>query len=137
MELRMRQLEEEREDLISELQELEEEQGDLQRRGQDQGWTKQTTAGQKLREKEELETLQQTTQQERREQDPSSCENELAELRHGPLLVRPAPREQTIEVESIEECEEALEIDPSEQVVVARKAKRRVNFFKRFFTARK
>ncbi|XP_032891413.1 uncharacterized protein LOC116982236 isoform X2 [Amblyraja radiata] len=90
-----------------------------------------------VQEKEELETLQQTTQQERREQDPSSCENELAELRHGPLLVRPAPREQTIEVESIEECEEALEIDPSEQVVVARKAKRRVNFFKRFFTARK
>ncbi|XP_032872867.1 interaptin-like, partial [Amblyraja radiata] len=49
MELRMRQLEEEREDLISELQELEEELGELQRRGQDQGWTKQTTAGQKLR----------------------------------------------------------------------------------------
>ncbi|XP_032891465.1 putative mediator of RNA polymerase II transcription subunit 26 [Amblyraja radiata] len=137
MELRMRQLEEEREDLISELQELEEELGELQRRGQDQGWTKQTTAGQKRMEKEELETLQQTTQQERREQDPSSCKNELAELRHGPLLVRPAPREQTIEVESIEECEEALEIDPSEQVVVARKAKSRVNFFKRFFTARK
>ncbi|XP_032872810.1 interaptin-like [Amblyraja radiata] len=137
MELRMRQLEEEREDLISELQELEEELGELQRRGQDQGWTKQTTAGQKLMEKEELETLQQTTQQERREQDPSSCKNELAELRHGPLLVRPAPREQTIEVESIEECEEALEIDPSEQVVVARKVKSRVNFFKRLFTTRK
>ncbi|XP_032870219.1 testis-specific gene 10 protein-like [Amblyraja radiata] len=87
-----------------------------------------------VQEKEELETLQKSTQQERTEQDPS-CKNELAELRHGPLLVSPAPREQTIENETYEECEEALEIDPSEQVVVARKGKRRVNFFKRLFTA--
>ncbi|XP_055505191.1 LOW QUALITY PROTEIN: golgin subfamily B member 1-like [Leucoraja erinacea] len=50
MELRMTQLEEEREALVSELQELEEELGDLQRRGQDQGWTKQTSDGQKLRD---------------------------------------------------------------------------------------
>ncbi|XP_032876324.1 golgin subfamily B member 1-like [Amblyraja radiata] len=48
MELKMNQVEEKREDLISELPELEEEVGDLQRQGQGQGWTKQTTAGQKF-----------------------------------------------------------------------------------------
>ncbi|XP_032876307.1 golgin subfamily B member 1-like [Amblyraja radiata] len=48
MELKMNQVEENREDLISELPELEEEVGDLQRQGQGQGWTKQTTAGQKF-----------------------------------------------------------------------------------------
>ncbi|XP_055486268.1 golgin subfamily A member 6-like protein 2 [Leucoraja erinacea] len=85
MELKMNQVEEKKEDLISELQELEEEVGDLQIQGQGQGWTTQATAGQKLMEKEELESMQQSTQQERREQDPS-CKNELAELRH----VRPA-----------------------------------------------
>ncbi|XP_032872943.1 myosin heavy chain, clone 203-like [Amblyraja radiata] len=48
MELKMNQVEEKKEDLISELQELEEEVGDLQIQGQGQGWTKQTTAGQTL-----------------------------------------------------------------------------------------
>lgn len=82
MHLRVNQVEEKREVLTSELPELEEEVRDLQRPGQVQGWTKQTTAGQKLMEKEELETLQQSTQHELREQDPS-CKNELAELRFG------------------------------------------------------
>ncbi|XP_055509982.1 tropomyosin-like isoform X2 [Leucoraja erinacea] len=122
MYLRVNQVEEKRE----ELPELEEEVRDLQRPGQVQGWTKQTTAGQNLMENEELEA----TQQERTEQDPSSSKRELPEL-------RPAPRKYSISLESIEECEEDLEIDPSEEVVVVRKAKRRVNFFKRLFTARK
>ncbi|XP_055507891.1 uncharacterized protein LOC129707127 [Leucoraja erinacea] len=116
MDLRMNQVEEKREDpdLISELPELEEEVGDLQRQGQVQGWTKQTTAGQNLLENEELETFQQATQQERTEQDPSSSKRELADL-------RPAQRKYTISLESIEEREEDLEIDPSEEVVVTRK----------------
>ncbi|XP_055517846.1 golgin subfamily A member 2-like isoform X3 [Leucoraja erinacea] len=110
MHLRVNQVEEKREDLISELPELEEEVGDLQRQGQLQGWTKQTTAGQSLMENEELEA----TQQERTEQDPSSSKRELAEL-------RPARRKYTTSLDSIEQCEAALEIDPSEEVVVTRK----------------
>ncbi|XP_055518104.1 tropomyosin-like isoform X2 [Leucoraja erinacea] len=122
MYLRVNQVEEKRE----ELPELEEEVRDLQRPGQVQGWTKQTTAGQNLMENEELEA----TQQERTEEDPSSSKTELPDL-------RPAPRKYSISLASFEECEEDLEIDPSEEVVVVRKAKRRVNFFKRLFTARK
>ncbi|XP_055517845.1 glutamic acid-rich protein-like isoform X2 [Leucoraja erinacea] len=106
MHLRVNQVEEKRE----ELPELEEEVGDLQRQGQLQGWTKQTTAGQSLMENEELEA----TQQERTEQDPSSSKRELAEL-------RPARRKYTTSLDSIEQCEAALEIDPSEEVVVTRK----------------
>ncbi|XP_055512041.1 golgin subfamily A member 6A-like [Leucoraja erinacea] len=127
----LRHVEAQNENLQAILEQYEEQQHEMQEQ------LEQVTKGATSQEKEELETLQQATQQERTEQDPSSCKNELAELRHGPLRVRPARRKYTISLESIEECEEALEIDPSEQVVVARKAKSRVNFFKRFFTARK
>ncbi|XP_055487882.1 uncharacterized protein LOC129695142 [Leucoraja erinacea] len=87
-----------------------------------------------VQEKEELKILPEETQQERREQDPSSCKNELAELRH----VRPAPRKQKIGNETHKEHEEAFENDSIEKVVVARKkAKKRVRSFKRLFASRK
>ncbi|XP_078271668.1 uncharacterized protein LOC144602426 isoform X2 [Rhinoraja longicauda] len=55
MELRMTQIEEEREALVSGQQELEEELGELQRVGRHQGRRKQTTAGQKLGDDYEYE----------------------------------------------------------------------------------
>ncbi|XP_055486316.1 golgin subfamily A member 6-like protein 26, partial [Leucoraja erinacea] len=123
----LRHVEAQNENLQAILEQYEEQQHEMQEQ------LEQVTKGATSQEKEELEILPEATQQERREQDPSSCKNELAELRH----VRPAPRKQTIDNETHEEYEEAFENDSIEKVVVARKAKRRVNFFKRIFTSRK
>ncbi|XP_032900678.1 forkhead box protein P2-like [Amblyraja radiata] len=73
----LRHVEAQNENLQAILEQYEEQQHEMQEQ------LEQVTKGATSQGKEELETVQQATQQERTEQDPSSYKNELAELRFG------------------------------------------------------